>query len=157
MLPCGNSLFEIRERDIHVQVQSLAAISIPTDICVNMAAAVSTGDLSDEIMIEKCFLLTVIEIFSDPALIPSTVFRFLHIVTRNHAICHKDNVFEFCVSHSPSPTLAVSQYLQRFIRQYQTKSLSGGGRRESCHLVPLRQSRQGHPAGDVRNRHIPEG
>ena len=70
------SFSSIWERDIHVRTQTPAAITIPTDISMDIAAPVSTGDLSDEIMIEKGFMLTAIVIFSDPVLISPTVFRF---------------------------------------------------------------------------------
>jgi hypothetical protein len=50
----------------------------------------------------------------DPAAVSSPVFRFPRYATRHHAICQKEKVLEFRVSHFFSPAPAFLQLLQAF-------------------------------------------
>ena len=75
---------------------------------MNILAAVSTGDVSDYIMmIRGGCRLRVIEMKSDPLAISSPVFRFPRYATANHTICQKEKILEFRVSHFSSYAPAI--------------------------------------------------
>jgi hypothetical protein len=101
---CGDARAVARKSRGVFRLQPLAAIAIPTSICMNIVAAVPTGDLGDGIMIGEGFLLTVPEIKFDPAAISSPVFRFPRAANASQTICPKEKFLVFHVRHfSPLP------------------------------------------------------
>jgi hypothetical protein len=93
---CGDARAVARKSRGVFRLQPLAAIAIPTSICMNIVAAVPTGDLGDGIMIGEGFLLTV------P--ISSPVFRFPRAANASQTICPKEKFLVFHVRHfSPLP------------------------------------------------------